>query len=202
VIVETTSQLCLRRVTSRARRTMTTIQTVLIVGGLAHALLGNSALAQNASATRSTLAPGNAVTTNPLPLSSQNKNQGDKPYNDKPSSDKPGKHGNHAYPDQVKQLLDDIKNARSKFLQDQKNLQNKLKDANEAARDQIRNEMQDKRDQFLEQQKDMREEVIKRVAELKDQLKNHQDLIDSAKDRAGVGASATSSSSPRKGGGN
>jgi hypothetical protein len=87
--------------------------------------------------------------------------------------------------EQLKKLLSDIKVGRAKFLQEQKDLQARLTQANGEDRDRIRAEIRDKRDQFLEQQKDLRAEILQRVTELKDQLKDHQDLIDSTKDQKG-----------------
>lgn len=95
-------------------------------------------------------------------------------------------------PDNVRRLLDEIKNSRTLFLRDQDDLQRKLKSSTEDDREKIRQELREKREQFLEQQKDLREEVLRRVNDLKDELKDHQDLINSAKER--------SAGKPRKGG--
>ena len=95
---------------------------------------------------------------------------------DKPEKEKPS--------DAVKTMLDDIKSSQTKFLDDQKDLQRKLKDATKAQREKIRNEMREKREQFLEQQKEMRQDFRRRVQELKDQLKDHSDVIDNVKEEA------------------
>jgi hypothetical protein len=164
---------------------MRTLKSLLVVG-LGCLLAGVTALGQGASAGKSAGASsGHGSKTNSPPAGSQSKGNSGQATTVIPNQPVPG---------QIQSLLAQIQAARNKYFQDQKDLQNKMKDATEEQRDQIRSEMQDKREQFLEQQKELREEVVRRVDELKAQLRDHQDLIDSARGQT-PGKS-------RKGGGN
>jgi hypothetical protein len=172
---------------------MTMFKTVGILGALWIAVVGNTVLGQVTNSQKTAGSSGNhSVVNDAQPAKNgQDKSAKPNPRGDSENSDKPGRTD---YPDQVKKMLDAAKAAQVKFLNDQKDLQRKLKDATEAEKDQIRNEMRDKRDAFLEQQKEMREEFRKRVTELKDQLPNHGDVINAAKDQG-------KDKVPRKGGG-
>ena len=91
--------------------------------------------------------------------------------------------------------MDDMKQARVKFLEEQKNLRQQLKDAPEDTRSRLRGEIQNKRQSFLDTQLTAREEIQRRLLEIRDQFKDHRDVLDAAKEQS------RESSRARKGGG-
>ena len=85
---------------------------------------------------------------------------------------------------EVRKMIDDFKEAQARFVEEEKALKSKLTEAKENDRALIRSEIQSRREAFLDQQRDAREEIRKRVAELKDRLKDHQEIIDQSKEQA------------------
>ncbi len=153
---------------------MTILKLAALIGALGAAFAGNTAFAQAGKSQNSPVATAN----NPSPK------QDDK-SSPPGQANKPDKPGRPEYPDSVGKMLEAIKAAQAKFLADQKDLQNQLKKATAAAqREQIRAELREKREAFLEQQKEMREEFRKRISELKEQLPDHGDVINAAKEQS------------------
>lgn len=95
----------------------------------------------------------------------------------------------------VRQLLDDLKQSSSKFLEEQKTLRQQLKDSSEDERSRLRREIQEKRQTFMDHQLAARDEIRKLLAEIKDQFKDHRDVLDAAKEQRREGSRS------RKGGG-
>jgi hypothetical protein len=175
----------LQRLTKQST-TMTILKVAALMGALGAAFAGDTALAQ-ADKSQNTPTP-TATASDPAPKQ-------DHKSPPPGQANKPDKPGRPEYPDSIGKMLEAIKVAQSKFLADQKDLQGQLKKATAAAqREQIRTELREKREAFLEQQKEMREEFRKRISELKEQLPDHGDVINAAKEQ-------TKGNVTRKGGG-
>jgi hypothetical protein len=89
-----------------------------------------------------------------------------------------------AYADAARQLVEDAKLKAERYLTEQRALTAAaVKATTEEERARIRALIQVKRDAFLAAQRDVREEIHKWAAELRDQLKNHREVLDSAKEQ-------------------
>jgi hypothetical protein len=86
--------------------------------------------------------------------------------------------------DVLKKIREEFKQAQNTFVEEQKELRQKLKEATDDDRARIRNEIQIKRQNFLDQQLEVRDEIRRRASDLKDKLKDHQDVLDAAKEAA------------------
>jgi hypothetical protein len=87
--------------------------------------------------------------------------------------------------DEVKDLIDKFERTKNEFLDEQKKLHREMaKESSKEAREKIRAEIKVKREAFLDQQKEAREEIRKRLTDLKQELKEHRDVLDEAKDEA------------------
>ncbi len=95
----------------------------------------------------------------------------------------------------VQQMLEELKQSRSKFLEEQKTLRQQLKDSSEDDRSRLRREIQEKRQTFMDHQLAARDEIRKLLVEIKDQFKDHRDVLDAAKEQG------RENSRSRKGGG-
>jgi hypothetical protein len=71
--------------------------------------------------------------------------------------------------------------ARAAFLKQQADLRSGLAQADQDGRAKIHEQLQAAREQFLADQHQAREDLRKRLDDLKQQLPQHQDVIDSAK---------------------
>jgi len=82
---------------------------------------------------------------------------------------------------QVKQAIDAAQAARNDFLKAQQDLHTQMASATtQAAREKIREDLQKARETFLAAQRQARQDLKASIAKIKDQLKDHQDAINSA----------------------
>ncbi len=89
--------------------------------------------------------------------------------------------GRPTAPGQAKSLnegVEEFKQAEKKFLEEQKKLRNEYKNATKTRREEIRSLLREKNRDFIEEQKKRREEIRQRMAQMKDEIKEHKDLID------------------------
>jgi hypothetical protein len=84
--------------------------------------------------------------------------------------------------EELKRIRDEFKQAQNRFVEEQKELRQKLKEATEDDRARIRSEIQIKRQGFLEAQREAQDEIRRRLIDLKDQLKDHREAVDAAKE--------------------
>jgi hypothetical protein len=82
---------------------------------------------------------------------------------------------------QIQQAIQAADTARADFLKKQADLRSGLASTDQAGRASIREQLQAARDEFLAQQRQAHVDLMKKIAELKDSLKQHQDVIDQAK---------------------
>ena len=86
--------------------------------------------------------------------------------------------------DDVKRLMDLFKETRNEFLEQEKELKQKYTAASKVDREKLRDLIKEKRQAFLDRQKELRDELHKRTQDVRDQLKDHREVIDAAKDQA------------------
>ncbi|MCI0539700.1 MAG: hypothetical protein L0Z50_31210 [Verrucomicrobiales bacterium] len=86
--------------------------------------------------------------------------------------------------EELTKIREEFKQAQTRFVEEEKELRQKLKEATNEDRARIRNEIQTKRQNFVDAQREVRDEMRRLMIDLKDRLKDHQDVIDAAKEGA------------------
>ncbi len=86
--------------------------------------------------------------------------------------------------EEVRNFIEESKEARAEFLRKQTELLKEARGASEEQREEIRAKVKENRSEFLDSQRDAREDVRKHLAELRDKLREHRDAMDDAKDSA------------------
>jgi hypothetical protein len=99
---------------------------------------------------------------------------------DKPEkTDPPGPQISEA----VRNMIEQARGEREKFLNRQRELQRGLPDATKEVHEQIRNQIRQNREEFLSRQNELRQEFKSMLAELKEQLKEHHQVIEQARNQ-------------------
>ena len=86
--------------------------------------------------------------------------------------------------DEIKKAVEDAKKARAEFLKEQQELRRGLPEVSKEARAKIREDLQKAREDFIVKQRQDRADFKRKVAEMKENLKQHEEAIDEAKDEA------------------
>jgi hypothetical protein len=175
---------------------MNTVRTVVTLSALGLALVSPCALGADQAAPAdpanpaNPAAPGNGDTstqpavpgTPAVPATPpDNSSSAGNPSSNPGADHKPS--GSQVATD-IRQIVAAASKARADFLKNQQDLRSTLRTADKDSREQIRSRLQEQRDAFLVQQRDAREDLKKKIATLREQLKDHRDAIDDAKQNA------------------
>lgn len=100
-----------------------------------------------------------------------------------PEKQKPA-HARPFLPDNVKALVDKVKDDREAFVKEQAALLKTLKGATQEERDKIREQLQDKRQAFHESQRALREQIKEKLEALRKEFRDNRDkILDEVKDK-------------------
>jgi len=107
------------------------------------------------------------------------------PPADTPDGSKPTPTPGSQIAEQVRLAIDAAQKARADFLKAQQDFRTQIASATtQAAREKLREDLQAAREIFLTAQRQAREDLKTSIAKIKEQLKDHQDAVDNARQEA------------------
>jgi hypothetical protein len=83
----------------------------------------------------------------------------------------------------VRNMIEETRITRNHFLRQQRELRRSLPEPSKEAREELRNQLRIQREEFLNNQREARQEFRNALSDLKDQLKDHKEVLEQAREK-------------------